>query len=116
MILRKILFPLSLLYALVVRIRNYLYDTGFFKTNTFVTKTICIGNLSTGGTGKTPMVEYLISHLKEDYKLAVLSRGYKRKLNGFVLLSEKNTVDEVGDEPYQMYRKFNDVAVAVDKD
>ncbi len=116
MVLRKILFPFSLIYALVVRIRNYLYDSGVLKTSTFPTKTICIGNLSTGGTGKTPMVEYLISYLTNRHKIAVLSRGYRRKSSGFVLANAHSTVAELGDEPFQIHTKFSKVAVAVDAD
>ena len=114
--LRKILFPFSLVYALVVRVRNYLYDIGVFKASEFKTKTICIGNLSVGGTGKTPMVEYLVSYLAPAHKCAVLSRGYKRKSQGFLLANNDSTVAELGDEPYQIHAKFHEVAVAVDAD
>jgi len=114
-LLRKILFPFSLIYAFVVRLRNFLYDTGVKKTTKFSTKTICIGNLSTGGTGKTPMVEYLIRQLQSDYKMAILSRGYKRKSSGFVLANEKSTVASLGDEPFQIHTKFPKVTVAVDE-
>ncbi len=115
-LLRKIAFPISLMYGLVVFVRNYLYDIGLFKSIAFDTPTICIGNLSVGGTGKTPMVEFLISHLKKEYKVAVLSRGYKRKSQGFVLASIDSKVEELGDEPYQIHAKFPDVIVAVDGD
>ncbi len=116
MLLRKILFPFSLLYALVVRYRNYLYDAGIKKSTVFRTKTICIGNLSVGGTGKTPMTEYLIGQLKNDHKVAVLSRGYKRKSTGFLLADEQSSVESLGDEPYQIHNKFPKIAVAVDAD
>ena len=115
-VLRKIAFPISLLYAIVVYIRNFLYDVEIFKSKSFKTPTICIGNLSVGGTGKTPMVEFLISHLKKDYKVAMLSRGYKRKSNGFVLANANSTVEELGDEPFQIYSKFRETIVAVDAD
>jgi len=115
-LLRKILFPFSFLYALVVRLRNYLYDSGLKKAQDFQTKTICIGNLSVGGTGKTPMVSYLIDQLKQDFKIAVLSRGYKRKTKGFLLADAQTSVENIGDEPYQLYRNFPDIAVAVDAD
>ena len=115
-LLRKIAFPLSLIYALVVYLRNKLFDLGVFTTKKFQTPTICVGNLSVGGTGKTPMIEYLIDYFQEDIKVAVLSRGYKRKSNGYILASSKSTVEDLGDEPYQLHSKFTRVAVAVDAD
>jgi len=115
-VLRKLLFPISLGYALVVHIRNFLYDVDFFKSKTFEIPTICIGNLSVGGTGKTPMAEFLISLLMDDYKVALLSRGYRRESKGFVLASNQSTVGDLGDEPYQIYSKFPKIAVAVDAD
>lgn len=111
---RKIAFPISLIYALVVYVRNYLYDIGIFSSKTFGTPTISIGNLSVGGTGKTPMVELLISSLKDSYKIAVLSRGYRRKSKGFCLATPESTVEQLGDEPYQIYSKFPEITVAVD--
>lgn len=115
-VLRKILFPLSLVYALVVHIRNYLYDRGVLKSQSFGTPTICIGNLSVGGTGKTPMAELLVSLLQDDYEVALLSRGYRRKSSGFVLANSGSTVDELGDEPFQIHSKFPKITVAVDAD
>lgn len=115
-LLRKIAFPISLVYALVVYIRNGLYDIGFFKSTTFKTPTICVGNLSVGGTGKTPMIEYLVGHLEASYKVAVLSRGYKRKSKGFQIASKGGAVEQLGDEPYQIFNKFPDITVAVDAD
>lgn len=115
-VLRKLLFPISLMYALVVGVRNFLFDVEVFKSKAFKTPTICIGNLSVGGTGKTPMSEFLISLLKDDYKVALLSRGYRRESKGFVLASTKSTVNDLGDEPYQIYSKFPEIAVAVDTD
>lgn len=114
--LRKLLFPISLIYALVVHIRNYLYDVDVFKSKAFETPTICIGNLSVGGTGKTPMAEFLISLLKEEYKIAFLSRGYRRKSTGFVLANDQSTVSDLGDEPFQIHSKFPGIVVAVDAD
>ena len=114
-VLRKLAFPFSLVYALVVRIRNLLYDVGFFTSVSYQTPTLCVGNLSVGGTGKTPMIEYLIRIL-EGYKVAVLSRGYKRKSKGFVLADSHSTVQDLGDEPFQIHRKFPKVFVAVDAD
>ena len=115
-ILRKIAFPFSLLYFLVVYLRNLCYDFKFFKSNVFKTPTICIGNLSVGGTGKTPMIIYLIELLQHDYKIAVLSRGYKRKTKGFLLATENVTVQDLGDEPYQIYTKYTNISLAVDSD
>ncbi|MGW9685566.1 tetraacyldisaccharide 4'-kinase [Flagellimonas sp. 2504JD1-5] len=114
-LLRKIAFPFSLIYALVVFTRNFLYDIGFFRSKAYETPTICIGNLSVGGTGKTPMIEYLIRILEEG-NIAVLSRGYKRKSKGFVLAGPESTVEDLGDEPYQLHRKFPQITVAVDTD
>ena len=115
-LLRKIGFPIALVYGLVVYLRNYLFDIGFFRAVTFKTHTICVGNLSVGGTGKTPMIEYLIAQLKDTHKIAVLSRGYGRKSKGFVLARPTSTVKELGDEPFQIYSKFSDIVVAVDTD
>ena len=113
-LLRKLAFPISLIYALVVYVRNLCFDIGIFKSTSFNTPTISIGNLSVGGTGKTPMIEYLIRLVVNDYKTAVLSRGYRRKTKGFLLASESSKVEELGDEPYQIYSKFNTVELAVD--
>ncbi len=115
-LLRKIAFPFSLLYALVVHIRNYLYDNGFFSSKMYKTPTICVGNLNVGGTGKTPMVEMLVSHLQHTHKIAVLSRGYRRKTRGFGLVTSDSTAEEVGDEPLQIHSKFPGIIVAVDAD
>lgn len=113
--LRNVLFPLSLLYAMGVHIRNFFYDKGIFSSLSYATPTVCVGNLSVGGTGKTPMIEYII-RLLEGYNIAVLSRGYKRKSKGFVRASRYATVEDVGDEPFQLYQKFPTVTVAVDAD
>nr|WP_299000751.1 tetraacyldisaccharide 4'-kinase [uncultured Allomuricauda sp.] len=114
-VLRIIAFPVSLIYALVVYLRNRCYDWRWFSSKKYDVPTICIGNLSVGGTGKTPMIEYLIRLLSQK-KLAVLSRGYKRKSKGFVLADSNTTVTELGDEPFQIYTKFPEVQVAVDAD
>lgn len=114
-LLRKIAFPFSLIYALVVYVRNLLYDIGFFKSVTYKTPTICVGNLSVGGTGKTPMIEYLI-RLIGDKRVAVLSRGYKRKSKGFLLAEKKCSVEDLGDEPFQLFKKFPQAVIAVDAD
>lgn len=115
-LLRKLAFPVSLVYGLVVYIRNFLFDTGILPSKTFKTPVICIGNLSVGGTGKTPMTEFLISSLQKTHNIGVLSRGYRRKSHGFVLASDTATVEELGDEPYQIHTKFPEITVAVDTD
>ena len=114
--LRKILFPIAIIYWLVTFVRNWLYDVGFFKSKSYKLPIIAIGNLSAGGTGKTPHTEYLIRLLKDNYKVAVLSRGYKRSTKGFVLANEVISASELGDESYQIHTKFPDVFVAVCED
>lgn len=113
-ILRKLLLPFSLIYWLITGIRNVLYNKGIFKSVTFNVPVIAIGNLSTGGTGKSPQTEYLIRLLSQKYRLATLSRGYKRKSEGFVLADASANAHVLGDEPYQFYRKFPHINVAVD--
>lgn len=113
-LLRKLTWPLSLLYGAIVYVRNLLYDKGYFKSNTFLTPTLCIGNLSVGGTGKTPMVEWVLNQFPNKEKVAVLSRGYKRKSKGFVLAQPSSSAEDIGDEPLQIYNKFPEATVAVD--
>ncbi len=113
---RKILYPFSLLYWAVTAIRNFLYDKGIFASHSFDVPVIAIGNLSTGGTGKTPQTEYLIRLLSGGYRVATLSRGYKRKSIGFVLADANSNADTLGDEPYQFHAKFPNIRVAVDAD
>ncbi|SFZ93818.1 tetraacyldisaccharide 4'-kinase [Flaviramulus basaltis] len=116
-ILRYILFPVMPIYFLVTWLRNKLYDLDIKKSVSYNFPVICVGNLSAGGTGKTPMIEYLISLLKDDYKVATLSRGYKRKTQGFQLANETSTSESIGDEPFQFYNKYKkDIDVAVDAD
>lgn len=115
-LLRILLFPFSVLYGIVVYFRNRFYDWGIFKSKSYITPIICVGNLSVGGTGKTPMIEAIISLLGEKYSVAVLSRGYKRKSKGFVLASANSKVEDIGDEPFQIFSKFPNVTVAVDAD
>ncbi|MBT8292215.1 MAG: tetraacyldisaccharide 4'-kinase [Eudoraea sp.] len=115
-LLRILAFPFSLIYAFAVYIRNLLYDTGILTSAKISTPTICVGNLSVGGTGKTPMIEWLLNHLSGGSKLAVLSRGYKRKSKGYVLAHPTSTAEEIGDEPLQIYSKFPEVDVAVEAD
>lgn len=114
--LRKLLFPFSLLYGGITALRNLLYNKGFLKSSTYDFPVICVGNLSTGGTGKSPMIELLVSFLKDNHKIAVLSRGYKRKTSGYREVSTTNAVEEVGDEPLQFKKKFPEIAVAVCED
>ena len=113
-ILRKLLYPFSILYGEVTSGRNVLYNKKILKSSTFEIPTIVVGNLSVGGTGKTPQIEYLARLLQSRYKTAILSRGYKRSTKGFVLANENSTVEEIGDEPLQYFKKFKDVLVAVD--
>lgn len=115
--IRIILFPFVPIYFLVTWYRNLAYDKGWFKSMSYDFPIICVGNLSAGGTGKTPMVEYLIRLLKDETNLATLSRGYGRKTKGFLLAEENITASELGDEPFQFYHKFkNEITVAVDED
>ncbi len=115
-LLRKLLFPFALLYGLITFIRNYLYDKGILKSYSFDLPVIVVGNLSVGGTGKTPQIEYLIRLLSSKYAIATLSRGYKRKSNGFILADTHATASLIGDEPFQYYKKFPQIQVAVDAD
>lgn len=110
---RVLLLPFALLYGLVVQLRNWLYDKQVFRSASFGLPLICVGNLSVGGTGKSPMVEYLVAHLKNNFKIAVLSRGYKRKTKGYTLATPAATALDIGDEPMQFYSKFPDVPIAV---
>lgn len=114
--LRPLLWPFSVLYDGITRLRNFAFDRGWFPSEKFVTTVWTIGNLSTGGTGKTPMTEYLLSRFQSEYRIAVLSRGYGRKTQGFHWVQPEGTVAEYGDEPLQMKRKFPDLPVAVDAD
>ncbi|WP_340074656.1 tetraacyldisaccharide 4'-kinase [Leptobacterium sp. I13] len=110
---RKILFPFSLLYGLIVHIRNYLYNKGILRSVSYGFPVLCVGNLSVGGTGKTPMVMYLVHLLKGKYRVAILSRGYKRKSKGFLMADKKTSVEAIGDEPFQYYNNFPEITVAV---
>lgn len=115
-LLRILLFPLSVLYGVIVSVRNLLYDVCILKSSTFKKPLITVGNLSVGGTGKTPQIEYLIRLLQNKYNVAVLSRGYKRKSKGFVLADKNATVLSLGDEPFQYHQKFDKIQVAVNGD
>ena len=111
--IRFLLLPFSLLYAGIIWLRNWMYDKKIFPTTSFNIPIICVGNLSVGGTGKSPMIEYLIKLLGDEYEIAVLSRGYKRKTKGYVLANETTGALEIGDEPMQFHTKFPNIAVAV---
>ncbi len=110
-----IFYPVSLIYGFVVRIRNLMFEYGILKSTEFDIPVIVVGNISVGGTGKTPTVEYLIQLLQNKHKIAVLSRGYKRKTKGFLLADENASVNTIGDEPYQIFLKFPNIIVAVDE-
>ena len=112
---RFLLFPFAILYDLITSIRNFFFNTGIFKETSFQTPIIVVGNLSVGGTGKTPQIEYLIRLLKDVYMVSVLSRGYKRRTKGFMLVNETHTANDVGDEPLQYFKKFTNITVAVDE-
>jgi tetraacyldisaccharide 4'-kinase len=113
-IVRCLLSPLALIYGLVTWLRNQMFEWKLLPSKKYPIPVICIGNISVGGTGKTPFTEYLIALLEKQYRVATLSRGYKRKTKGFVLVQSNSTVSEVGDEACQIKQKFPDIIVAVD--
>ena len=104
------LAPLAFLYGIATRFRNYLYNIRYSKSINYDIMVVVVGNLSAGGTGKSPMTEYLVRLLHKKYSLAVLSRGYKRKTKGFLMADQYSTARDIGDEPYQMYLKYNEIA------
>ncbi|WP_430409790.1 tetraacyldisaccharide 4'-kinase [Kordia sp.] len=105
---RLLLLPFSILYGAIVFVRNWMFDKGWLKSTSYDFPVICVGNLSVGGTGKSPMIEYLIRLTKEKYKVATLSRGYKRKTSGFLVANAETIATDIGDEPLQFYSKFTD--------
>ena len=109
-----ILLPLSVIYGVVTGARNFLFHIGVLKSQTFRVPVICVGNITVGGTGKTPHTELIISELKKKFRVACLSRGYKRKTRGFILANEHSTAAEIGDEPMQIKSKYPDILVACD--
>ncbi|WBX72069.1 tetraacyldisaccharide 4'-kinase [Tenacibaculum retecalamus] len=116
-LLRFLLFPFAVLYDLITTIRNWFFELGLLKSTSFDIPVIVVGNLSVGGTGKSPQIEYLIRLLKDTHKVAVLSRGYKRKTTGFQIVNIKHSAADVGDEPLQFFKKFGkEVTVVVDAD
>ncbi|WP_347173978.1 tetraacyldisaccharide 4'-kinase [Polaribacter uvawellassae] len=114
-LIRFLLFPFAIIYSIITTIRNYFFDIGLFKSTSFKKPIIAVGNLSVGGTGKTPQIEYLIQLLRDNYKIGVLSRGYGRKTKGFILVDDTKNAVDVGDEPLQFSKKFKEIAVAVDE-
>ena len=110
---RYILFPISVMYGSIIWLRNKLFDKNILRSASFNFPLICVGNLALGGTGKTPMVEYLIRLLRQKYTVATLSRGYKRKTKGFAIADDTTTAIDIGDEPMQLHKKFPGVTVAV---
>lgn len=112
-IVRLLLFPFTLLYGFVIAIRDLLYTSKIITRTSFDIPIVCVGNLSVGGTGKTPHIEWLIHLLQQQYHVAVLSRGYKRKTVGYVLATTESTAQTIGDEPYQIAQKFPNISVAV---
>lgn len=115
--INKWLIPLSRIYGMVVNIRNFLFDKQILLHNRhFDIPIICVGNLAVGGTGKTPHTEYLIRLLHKEYNVAVLSRGYKRRTKDYILANARSTAQEIGDEPFQILKKYPNVRVAVDGD
>jgi tetraacyldisaccharide 4'-kinase len=114
-LLRKSLFPLSLLYDVVMRVRNAAFDKQWLRQSQFDVPTIVIGNLITGGSGKTPMIAYLLHHFSDRFSTAVLSRGYKRKSSGFLIADATSSIESLGDEPFLLFQKFPKVQFAVCK-
>jgi len=110
---RYLLLPFSLIYGGIVWLRNWCYDKNIFRSASFNFPVICVGNLAVGGTGKTPMTEYIIRLLQNDFNTATLSRGYKRKTTGFAIAGQNTTALDIGDEPMQFHQKFPEITVAV---
>lgn len=109
-----LLYPLSLIYGFITWFRNFLYNTEILSGKEFKIPVICLGNITVGGTGKTPHCEYIINILKDRFKVVFLSRGYKRRTKGFILAGPLSGTDDIGDEPMQIYLKFPGITVAVD--
>lgn len=112
--INKWLLPISWIYGLIVFFRNKFFDWNLFKREEFEIPVICVGNITVGGTGKTPHIELLIKILQSKYRVGILSRGYKRKTKGFILATSESTSLEIGDEPFQIKNKFPEAIVAVD--
>lgn len=114
-IIKILLLPLSFIYGLIVGTRNFLFNNGILKSQEFRVPVLCVGNLTIGGTGKTPHTEWLLSVLQQEFRVACLSRGYKRKTKGFLLSDASSSAYDIGDEPMQIKRKFPNILVAVDE-
>ncbi len=114
--MKALLCIFSVLYGFGVGVRNLLFDLGILKSRRFAIPILCIGNITVGGTGKTPHTELLIDALRHKFRVACLSRGYKRKTSGFRLADERSTAGDIGDEPLQIHKKFPDILVACDAD
>lgn len=110
---RKLLLPFSPLYGLAIRVRNKLFDRGLLKSSSYNVPIIAVGNLTTGGTGKTPHIEYLIRLLNKTYRVATVSRGYGRSTTGYILAKGQTSTKEIGDEPMQYFTKFDSISVSV---
>ena len=110
-----LLYPVALIYGLITGIRNFLYNAGILPSTEFRIPVICVGNITVGGTGKTPHTEYLVGLLRDNFKVATLSRGYRRKTRDFRIASLSTRVSDIGDEPMQIFRKFPDTLVTVDR-
>ena len=113
--IRLIFFPFAILYTLLTSLRNGLFNLKFYKSKKFDIPLIGVGNLSSGGTGKTPMVEYIFKFFSKEFKLALLSRGFKRSSKGYVKANKDSNSSDIGDEPFQIFSKFKNIVVAVDK-
>ncbi len=112
--LKILLLPLSFIYGILIGIRNLLFHIGILKSRSFKIPVLCVGNITVGGTGKTPHTELIIAELQKKFRVACLSRGYKRKTSGFILADDRSTAREIGDEPMQIKSKFPDIIVACD--
>ena len=112
-LLRILLLPFTILYGTAILLRNFFFQSKILTRTSFDLPIICVGNLAAGGTGKTPHIEWIIRQLKDEYKLGVLSRGYRRKTSGYQFAYPNATPEEIGDEPFQIHRKFIDIPVGV---
>jgi len=113
--IRLIFSPFAILYTIITSVRNSLFNLKFYKSKKFKIPLIGVGNLSTGGTGKTPMVEYIFKVFSKEFKLALLSRGFKRSTKGYVKANKDSNSSNIGDEPFQIFSKFKNIDVAVDE-
>lgn len=109
-----LLRPLSLLYGVGVRVRNFFFDIGLLPSQSYDVPVICVGNITVGGTGKTPHVEYILSLLVPRYRVAVLSRGYKRRTRGLIEVTDSSRAQDIGDEPLQLKLKYPSIRLVVD--